>query len=393
MTIDDATIRDLIGFTDERGVLSFYAGHTPAKAADPQPTTPIEIRNQIKQLQARLAETDPPLAKAVDDRLRTIAGALGGLLDPKASGRGRALFVGIASGDTTSLALQIPFRERVVLHDSPYVRPLVAAHDEGRAAGVLVVSRAGARLFQWAVGEAVVLEDRSFEVKDSWLADEKAGPSPGMPQHPHHGFVDRDRFEDRVDDNRHRFLREFVDDAIVISKRQGWDRLVLSGSPKQRDEVKELLEAVNGLRVLIADASWEDAAPHVVAEQAWPLLRSVHRDRENQLVASALERTLAGGAGTLGLRGVCDALNEGRVAHLLYDDDLSLQGYRSEEGTLHPRAEGAVAASEVPLRAEPLFIERMIEAAIATGALVTPVGNDAAEQLAPYEGVGALLRW
>jgi hypothetical protein len=141
MTIDDTTIRELIDFDDPEGVLSFYVGNTPQRAAERQPTAPIEIRNQLKELTGGLAKRDPDRAKAVERRLGGIGPAIDLLLDPKAPGRGRALFVGVESGRSETLSLQIPFRERVVLHDSAYVRPLVAAHDEGREAGVYVVSR------------------------------------------------------------------------------------------------------------------------------------------------------------------------------------------------------------------------------------------------------------
>ncbi|MFP4635246.1 MAG: hypothetical protein ACLFRD_05245, partial [Nitriliruptoraceae bacterium] len=92
-------------------------------------------------------------------------------------------------------------------------------------------------------------------------------------------------------------------------------------------------------------------------------------------------------------RNVCAALNEGRVAHLLYDDALDLEGYRSDEGTLHPRVEGVVAESDVGLHRERLFVERMLEKAVATSAAVTPVADETAEPLREHEGVAALLRW
>jgi peptide subunit release factor 1 (eRF1) len=208
-----------------------------------------------------------------------------------------------------------------------------------------------------------------------------------------HGFVNRERFEDRIDENHHRFLRDVVEQVVAQAKEHGWDRIVVSGPPKVRDVARELLSGENGLRVMVADRSWEDAAPHQIADQAWPLLRSVHREREEALVTTAVERALGGGTGAVGLRRVCDALNEGRVSRLLYDSELQLEGYRSAEDTVHPRVEGVVAQSDVPLHREPLFVERLIVKAITMGASVTPIEPDASQALAPYEGVAALLRW
>lgn len=393
MKLDDTTIRELIDFTDDLGVLSFYVGHTPERAADPQPTAPIEIRNQVKDLKTRLADGDAKLAKAVSKRLDALSGDIERLLDPKAYGRGRALFAGVSSGRTETVSLQVPFRERVVHHDSAYVRPLVAAFDEGRPAGVLVVWRDGARLLQWSVGEVEELETDTFELTDAQTADIKSGPSPSNPQHPHHGYVNRERFEDRIDENYLRFLRSFAERAISRAKEDGWDRIVLSGPPKIREAAEEVLRA-DGARVLTAEPSWEDTAPHQIAEQAWPLLRSVHLERERELVDEAVERALSGNAGAVGFRKVCDALNEGRVSHLLFRDDLEMSGYRSSEGTLHARIEGTAAAkANLTFEKEPLFIERLIEKTVDFGGKVTPVAHESGARLQEHEGVAALLRW
>lgn len=391
MSLDDTTIRDLIDFTDEHGVLSIYAGHTPAQAADPQPTAPIEIRNQIRSLRSGLDARDGETATAVDARLDELGPEIDALLDPKRHGRGRALFVGVDSGRLERVSLQIPFRERVIHHERAFVRPLVAAHDEGRAAGILVVSRAGARLLRWAVGEVTELETYTFEPSGD-LSRQKSGPTPAQPQHPGHGTAHKERFEERVDEQRHRFLRQVADEALQRIKEHGWDRLVLSAPPKMRDEMGDLL-AQDGFRLLVAEQAWEEASPSEMADQAWPLLRSVHLDRERELVTHAVERALGGNAGALGLRNVCTALNEGRVSRLLYREDLEVEGVVSQEGTLHPRVEGPAAEADLEFHREPLFVERMVERAVATDADVTPVASEVAGDLEEHDGAAALLRW
>jgi hypothetical protein len=394
MSIDDATIRELLALEDEHGVLSFYAGHVPAQAADRQPTAPIELRNQVKALRSRLEGADRDLTRAIEARLGQLDGPLDALLDPKQPGRGRALFVGVATGEQRTVSLQLPFRERVVHDATAYVRPLVTALDEGRPALLVVVSRTGVRVLHWATGEADEVEEARFVKDDDLFRDDATGPSTSNPQRAMYARSDREGYEERLDEHRHRFLKQVLEDVVHRAAADHIDRMVLSAPPKLRDEVRDLVPAHEGVRVLVADQAWESAPAHEIAAHAFQLLRSVHLDREQRFTTAAVERALSGGPGALGLRNVCAALNAGRVERLLFDDSLVLEGYVSSEGTLHPRIEGLAAnADGITFTRDRLFVERMIEQALATAAGITPLAPGPASLLADHEGVAALLRW
>jgi hypothetical protein len=394
MSIDDATIRELLALEDEYGVLSFYAGHVPAQAADRQPTAPIELRNQLKALRARLEGADRGLVRAIEARLATLDGPLDALVDPKRPGQGRALFVGVASGEQHTVSLQLPFRERVLHDTTAYVRPLVTALDEGRPAQIVVVSRTGVRVLHWATGEAAEVEEARFVKDDDLFRDDATGPSTSNPQRAMYARSDREGYEERLDEHRHRFLKQVLEDVVHRAATDRIDRMVLSAPPKLREEVRALVPAHEGVRVLVAEQAWESAPAHEIAQHAFQLLRSVHLDREQQLADAVLERALSGGTGALGLLHVCEALNAGRVEHLLFDDRLVLEGYVSSEGTLHPRVEGLAAnVEDLTFTRDRLFVERMIERALATSARITPLAPAPAERLADHEGVAALLRW
>lgn len=388
MNLHDTQIRDLINFTDPRGVLTFTVGHTPAQAADPQRTAPIEVRNQIKSLVGALRESDPTAAQAVEHRISRLTPELERLLDPTASGRGRALFVAVDSGQTREVALQVPLPDRVVHDASAYVRPLVGALDEGRETGVLVVTSDHTRLLRWAMGEVEEIETAQFEPPEEAEAHTKAGPSPGNPDNPHHGFVNRDRYEDRLDENRLRFFRAVAEETLQHANREGWDRLVLSAPPKTKETVRSVLAVNGGPTVVLADAVWDDSPRQQIAAQTWDVLRSIRHQREQTLVDTVLERALGGGTGALGLEAVCGALNEGRVDRLLYDAELQLEGYVGSDGTLHVTPD-----EDDSRRSDALFVERLLEKAITTSASVTPLAADTAAPLGPYDRVAAILRW
>jgi hypothetical protein len=93
----------------------------------------------------------------------------------------------------------------------------------------------------------------------------------------------------------------------------------------------------------------------------------------------------------LGLSQVLAALNDARVAHLVYDADLRFQGVVGEDGHLAAPPEQRPMAGRT--LDEPRLTERMVERCLETGARITPVKGEAARMLAVAGGVAAVLRW
>lgn len=392
--IDEKLIQSLIDFDDEVGILSFYVGITPDLAANTQPPRPIEIRNRIKEVKASVKdELDHDGWKAVHDRLDALDGELDRFMDPKAHGRGRALFVAVSDGRTESVSLQVPFAERVIFGSTPYIRPLVAAYDEGRPAGIAIAHRGGVRVLEWRFGEVEELSTESFEFGDAQRADIKSGPTPDNPRMGGNGVVNRERFEDRLDANRRRMAKDAAKGFQAFAEDRGWDRVVVTGERHVRQAFAESLPN-NGFTLLVDDHLWEVETPRQIADAVWPQLRSVHQDRERELVEQAKDLALSGRNGALGMREVLAALNEARVAHLLFDDGMTVEGLRvPDEDLLFIEEGGAAADAGYELVPEPRLLERMCVRALSTDASITPCDEGAAELLAEHDGVAALLRW
>lgn len=393
MSLDESFLRDAIGFSDPVGVLSLYASHVPDEATEQQSKSAIEMRNQLRSVLEAAHDRDEGVAKAIESAVTAHADDLEWLVSPRTSGRGRALFIGVESGRTLSVTLQLPFQGRVIFDRAAYVRPLFGANDEGREAGLLDVSKDTLRLWRWQAGEITQVLRREFEVLDEQVAHQKRGPAPANGHMFGRGNSNREQFEGHLDELDQRFLVQGLAEVEVVVKEFGWDRVVLSGPTKLRKSAASILSAVPDLRVIDAGREVGTESMSNLAATVWPLLRSVREERDRELVEAVRESALAGGNGALGMRAVCNALNEGRVRHLLYDDSLNVAGFSSDAGTLHPRVEGLVAASDSALHPEPLFVERMAAAALSDKAAITPLSADAASGLADHEGVGALLRW
>ncbi|MDP8961668.1 MAG: VLRF1 family aeRF1-type release factor [Actinomycetota bacterium] len=390
MSLDEQTILDLINLRDGVGVLSVFVGITPERAAEPRPGWPIAIRNELRALRQRVKEEGPHERwVALSERVEKLEPELERLLDASRYGRGRALFATVVDDRVETVAIQIPFQDRVVFDRSAYIRPLVAVYDEARPAGIAVVYSRGVRLLEWRVGEAEELFHEVFTVGGrDWR--EHTGPAPAQPLDTRPGGHRRDRYQERVDENRNRFLREQAGAVADLANRRSWDRLIVAGDPRLTKSFSEELHPSPGEQLLVFDLSWEEEAPNNIAEAAWNQLKTLRRERERNLVEEAKNRALAGGTGALGLDDVLAALNEGRVERLLFDVDASFSGYRTPEGLLYATDQIPTVQETIE---EPLLLERMIERAVTTSAKVTPLEGEGAEALRVHRGVAALLRW
>lgn len=395
MSIDAAFIRRLLDFTDSSGVLTITTGFTPEDAAHPQPTAPIALRNQLRDIQQRLEKDgDNDRARLLEKQVDRLGDDFDGLTSSRAPGRGRALFLGLASGRTEHVNVQVPFEDRAVLRDRAFLRPIVAALDEGRPAGIAVASRDHVRILEWTLGGTSELATLDFELSDAQLADSHGGPVAANPARGQTSVSHRESFEDRIDDNRHRFLKQAAGTLVEFVNDRRWDRLVLAGSERIRAELEELLPEDLRADLLHGDAGWEDASTGVMTQKAWPLLRSVHAARERALIQDARERAAAGTTGVLGPKQVCTAANRGRVAHLLFARHTILTGYLAEDGTVHHMVGGPAAQAGLKMQEEPFLVERLIEKVLTMGGQVTRLDDDEAiAAVADHDGLAALLRW
>jgi hypothetical protein len=119
-------------------------------------------------------------------------------------------------------------------------------------------------------------------------------------------------------------------------------------------------------------------------------LRAEHSEQEERLARDIREAALGAGSGAVGLSDVVGALNEGRVAHLVYDPEVRYEGSIGADGTLRA---GHERAADGPATPEPRLTERLVERALETGARVSPVEGAARGALAEADGIAALLRW
>lgn len=366
--LDDRAIERLLGWRPEHGVISVYLVIDPA---DRRESWRIVLKDKLNEIVE--AEWDPGGRRRVPLRATAERIQEHFLDEVPPFERLQIGFCEVAEkkdGEDVWMSAQMRREETEIVDlDHPYVVPLLGLLDEGAPVGVAAVSAERVRLYEWALGKLTDLEDWEAVLFMPDWRERKAQSSPDPARVHGPSASGRDQFDQRLDANRERFLKQVGGLIAAQAAGRRWRRVLAFGAAHQ----------VAQLQLGVRDKAEVDLADEVdlVAEtDRGRLLERVeaavdrhNRHRELALVRAAVEAALTpAGRGATGLNEIERSLTEGRVRHLLLDA-------RSRRRDL--------------LQME----DHLVDQALRTSAEVTPVDGEAAEVLREHGGVAALLRY
>jgi hypothetical protein len=375
---DERTPPALLAWRPVHGVLSLYAQIDPG---DRSAAWRTELRNGLSDLAAR--------AKRIEDHDRSAAltGAAERLhkeleQDPGPDQpRGLIGFVEADrdAGEERWFGVRVPPPRTEVLHaPTATIHGLLEVLDDGAPMGIAVVASDRVRLLDWRLGAAEQLHDWELEYfGEEWR--ERRAP---RPRDPARGeavtSAGRDQHDQRVEANRERFAEQTGGLAREELGKRGWQRLLAFGDERYMRKFSEGLRDERLRRIDGSDLINEPAAE--IERRVEALLPDLNRERERALIDRVKEATYAEGRSALGVQETFQALQEGRVEHLVYDAGRDYSD--AWPGWEDPAASDGLA-----------LIERMVELALSTSAAITPVEGESAEELGEQDGVAALLRY
>jgi hypothetical protein len=369
------------------GVLSIYV-QADARADPGLQGAAIDIKNRLAELRRNVAAEGPPgRTQAIRDGIERLTPEIERLTNPKEPGRGRALFAPL-DGELIRFSSQMPIANRVVLDAGPFIHPLLELLDEGRPAGVILVSADEARLLEWRLGELRELERLEPDIIEA--PHERSGPVGSSPTE-RAGSPKRDQRQARDRDQALRFVDRVEAAASRLVGEHGWERVLVSGGDRLTEPLAARLTRTLGDEVIRDQRVLTQLEQASLSATVTERLHARHDEYESQLVRDARQAALGAGTGALGLSEVVGALNEGRVSHLIYDPHIRYEGSIGADGRL--LAGDEAGPDDADGVAEPRLTERLVERALETGARVTPVEGAARAALAEAAGIAALLRW
>ncbi|MCK6551963.1 VLRF1 family aeRF1-type release factor [Myxococcota bacterium] len=394
MNLDEQVIAELSLVSDPIGLISLYVG-VPVDRARAKPSWPIEIRHSLSDLDAGLRRALPHDDWGrVHARIEAIEPDVARLLDPKARGRGRALFAPVSDDRVETVVVQRELPTKVSFDRGPVVCPLVAVLDEERPAGVLTIHKKGATLYEWRPDGLGELVTRAFELdRDAWR-DVSGPPSPN-PRLQEGSSPDL-RFDRRQDVNRARMIDELVLDVDAVADTRRWDELVVFGDARLTRLVATSIEAARrgagGLTLLVDDRVLDDSTAAAIHTHAAERVRAARLERELALVEHVEEVARSGGRACVGVASTLDALNRGRVDRLYLDPTVELSGASTPDGQLFSDDGPRPPPGTVPSPA-PNLGELVVRRALSTNARTLAVDGAARDVLTRHGGLAASLRW
>lgn len=335
MFLTHDTVRQIDALADALGVLSIYVG-SPRLGKAPMLAQAVPLGARLDRL-SHLRD-DPSTRErriALSSSLERLRPRLTSMLT-RAGGRGRALFAPLSGGDVVEVETPMPLPTTAILEPTGYVRPLVAALDEGLPAGLVVAHRRRLRLLDWRMGALSPVTEAGFG-------------------------------------------SQVVDDVAAAARRLGWRRLVVDGDPQVLGGLFAADPQLLGCTIAVATRPLGVLRSPVLEQGVTTELEIMKRRMELSLVHEAVGASRHGRGAVLGIERIAPALAAGRLSHLVFDNDREHLEWPGER------------LIEAGLPIDPA--ERLIELALDSAASITPVEGRAARLLDGTDGVAALLRW
>ena len=373
-------VSELLAWRPGYGVLSIYLRLDPGQRS---PNWPTEVHNGLSAtLSADREGMDHEARQGLEATAKRLERDLHADEEPPAEAAGLIGFVEVAGkpAEERWYAVQIPPRRTEVLHAAvPVVHQLLELLDDGAPMGVVVVSSERVRLLDWRLGRMEQLHDWELE----YFAGDWRERKSQRPCDPAHGeavsAAGRDQYNQRLEATRERFAHQTGELARAEAWKGGWRETLAFGDQRYVSQFTRGFGAAFGLRHLDAGDLISESIAQIERRVA-EMVPGLNRERERSLIERIKAAAYVEGRSSLGIQETLQALQEGRVEHLVYD-----AGREYSDADL-------ASLGEAGLTGLPL-IERMIENAYSTGAAITPVEDESARLLDEQQGIVSLLRY
>lgn len=368
---------------EENPVLSVYLHTDPAQ--DPKGSYRIWLKDALRELEGKVE--DQKRFRVVAERLKAR------VQEARPQGKSWVGFVGEELFESYDLRVPV---ENEVHWGRPQLTQLEWLLEEYRPYGVILADSENLCFFVVAMNEIREVDDRVLELDtEDWRRKHLMPPSRarGSPVRGSIGGGDqRDAYAERVKVQTERFWKGASEVLRRLKEEHQAEELVLGGPKAVRERFLQALGA-EARRVIGQISLSLEASPSDVLEESLKVIQAHEEEREERLVEELLRRASTSERAGVGLTSTLKALQEGRVELVVIARRLEAGlkecaacGYVFESGERCPNCSSANLRGASLRGLLPVLARRH-------GAELEIVRGQAAEELAPHGGIGALWRY
>ncbi len=290
-------------------VLSVYLG----TGLDDSRERGVRIKDLIAPIRSHLDDLDHDSAMSLRADLDNVVAAAERALEV---GRGLAVFACSGAGLLESASLPAPVRDRAVVGDEPYVRPIEAMLEELHEYCAVVVDRRRAEIFRFA-----------HDTLSSWevMAEEEVRKS----NFGGFGGYEERRVRTHADEVAGRLMRQVAERVAALYRERHFDLLILGG---RRETVvalqTELPDDVAGVLAGTFSIDTHTLTPAAVLEACRRVAAEYDARDHADKVDRLLDTTKSGGLAVIGLEPTLAAVNQRAVDTLVVDTATTVGGER-----------------------------------------------------------------
>jgi peptide chain release factor subunit 1 len=290
---------------------------------------------------------------------------------------GLAIFAAAGADLFEPLHLPRSVANMVRVDGTPHVGPLVG-HPNGSWC-VALVTRRDARLLRG--GPTGLDNDGEERIDDD------------VPGRHDQGGLSQSRYERHIDEQARQHLKRVARRLGELRLDGGFDHLLVGGTEQGYSELAELLDKATRERLCgRMSVDVEHVSVAEAARAAAPLMRD-HEQRRRQRLLDRVDEGLApDGHAAAGLEEIVECLNEQRVATLMLDSRLSVDGAQCPScDWLSTASDGVCPIHSAQLRPRHNLVEPAVDRALAQDADILRFTDE--PRIEAHGGIAALLRF
>jgi len=335
----------------------------------------IHVKNMLKR-------TGDNLDKAV---LKKIAGDLDKvesyiLSNKRVFKRGLAILSSQANKFWKEFHLAVPFKNEIIVDNTPYLKPLLDILDNYQRYAILLVGRDSARIFLVHLGE--IQEYAEVHTEDVPGRHKKGG-----------WFALQEKsYERHIDYHVGLHLKDVLKELESFLSGEYVGRILVGGSEEAVTKVKTMLPQSIAERVMGTFQAEMFATSKEILEKAEPMLQAYEKQKENEDVEELLTKAMKNENAVLGIENVLNAAQEGRIMKLIMLKDFRHSGFSCKQcGYLNTQNISSCPFCKGDVQDEKYIVDLIAQKAVEQGAFVEVVSEH--KKLQEAGKIGALLRF